>query len=93
MQGTDTKIKKQKIIGIVRDINISKDDLIDYLKTIGVEATINTTLEMDVVFRTGEKYRYKAVPQSVFEGLMSAESHGQYMHKRVLGRYDYQRLD
>ncbi|MEO8663882.1 MAG: translation initiation factor IF-2 [Ignavibacteria bacterium] len=49
MQGTDTKIKKQKIIGIVRDINISKDDLLDYLKTIGVEATINTTLEMDVV--------------------------------------------
>jgi len=51
------------------------------------------TREMDVVFRTGEKYRYKRVPQSVFEGLMSAESHGQYMHKRVLKRYDFERLD
>jgi plasmid stabilization system protein ParE len=51
------------------------------------------TLDMDVVFRTGEKYRYKAVPESVFEELMSAESHGQYMHAQILGRYEYQRLD
>ena len=51
------------------------------------------TRDMDVVFRTGEKYRYKKVPQSVFEGLMSAESHGEYMHKLVLRRYDFDRLD
>lgn len=49
MQGTDTKAKKQKVIGIVRDINISKDDLLDYLKSIGVEASINTTLDSEVV--------------------------------------------
>ncbi len=49
MQGTDLKAKKQKVIAIVRDINISKDDLLDYLRTIGIEATINTTLESDVV--------------------------------------------
>ncbi|MBK8552812.1 MAG: translation initiation factor IF-2 [Ignavibacteria bacterium] len=49
MQGTGVTAKKQKVIGIVRDINISKDDLFDYLKTIGIEATINTTLESDVV--------------------------------------------
>jgi len=51
------------------------------------------TLEMDVIFRTGDRYRYKSVPPSEFEGLMSAKSVGQYMHKRILGRYDYQRLD
>ena len=38
MQGTDIKAKKQKVISIVRDINISKDDLLDYLKTIDIEA-------------------------------------------------------
>jgi hypothetical protein len=50
------------------------------------------TREMDVVFRTGEKYRYKRVPREEFDGLISADSHGQYMHKRILGRYDYERL-
>jgi translation initiation factor IF-2 len=49
MQGTETKTKKQKVISIVKEINISKDDLIAYLKTIDVEATINTTLEPETV--------------------------------------------
>ena len=48
---------------------------------------------LDVIFRTGEKYRYLRVPPFEYEGLMSAESHGQYMHKRILGRYDYERID
>ena len=51
------------------------------------------TWEMDIVFRTGEKYRYKRVPRGVYDELMSADSHGQYMHKKVLGHYDYERLD
>ena len=51
------------------------------------------TYEMDVVFRTGEKYRYKSVPLFVYEGLMNAKSLGQYMHKRILGRYKYEKLD
>jgi KTSC domain len=50
------------------------------------------TYEMDVVFRTGEKYRYKNVPLFVYEELMNAPSQGQYMHKRILGRYKYERL-
>jgi hypothetical protein len=48
---------------------------------------------LDVIFRTGEKYRYLRVPPLEYQGLMSAKSHGQYMHKRILGRYDYERLD
>ena len=51
------------------------------------------TYELDIVFRTGDKYRYKNVPKFVYDGLMNAESHGQYMHKRILGRYEYERLD
>lgn len=51
------------------------------------------TREMDIVFRTGDKYRYKRVPRAVYEELLSADSHGQYMHKQVLGHYEYERLD
>lgn len=48
---------------------------------------------LDVIFRTGDKYRYKQVPPLEYEGLMSARSKGKYMHKRILSRYDYERLD
>ena len=49
---------------------------------------------LDVIFRTGEKYRYLRVPRFEYEGLMNAESHGQYMHKHILGdRYDFVKLN
>ena len=49
----------------------------------------------DAVFRTGDKYRYFNVPPFEFEGLMTAQSIGRYMHKRILNnkRYRYERLD
>jgi len=49
MQGSELKIKKQKVISIIKEVNSSKDDILDYLKSIGVEATINTTLELETV--------------------------------------------
>ena len=48
--------------------------------------------EMEVIFRTGEKYCYKNVPAFVYDGLMKAKSQGHYMRKYVLGRFDYERL-
>ena len=49
---------------------------------------------LDVIFRTGDKYRYLDVPPFEYEGLMIAESIGRYMHNRILGdRYDYERLE
>jgi hypothetical protein len=51
------------------------------------------TQELDVVFQKGGTYRYKCVPLSVYHELLNASSHGQYMHTRVLGKYDYERLD
>ena len=47
---------------------------------------------LQVVFRTGETYRYKKVPPFEYEGLMCAESIGKYMHKRIIGRYEYERV-
>lgn len=47
---------------------------------------------LQVVFRTGETYRYKNVPSDKFDELMNSESIGQYMHKHIIGRYDYERV-
>ena len=48
--------------------------------------------DLEVIFRTGEKYRYMNVPRFVYDGLMNAASQGQYMRKYILGRYDFERV-
>ena len=47
---------------------------------------------LEIIFRTGEKYRYKNLPPSEYDGLMNAESQGRYMHQKILGRYEYERF-
>ena len=47
---------------------------------------------LEVVFNSGDQYRYLDVPPSEYEGLMSAESIGKYMHKHIIGHYDYERV-
>lgn len=36
---------------------------------------------LDVIFRTGDKYRYLPVPPLEYQGLLSARSKSSYMHK------------
>ena len=47
---------------------------------------------LEVVFNSGDHYRYFEVPPSEFDGLMSAESIGRYMHMHIIGHYDYERV-
>jgi hypothetical protein len=47
---------------------------------------------LEVVFNSGDRYRYNGVPPSTYEELMQAESIGQYMHRNIIGRYDYERI-
>ena len=47
---------------------------------------------LQVIFRTGETYRYKGVPLLKYTGLMSAESKGKYMHRHIIGHYPYERV-
>ena len=47
---------------------------------------------LQVIFRTGETYRYKGVPSTEYDGLMSADSKGKYMHRHIIGHYDYERV-
>ncbi|MBX7045504.1 MAG: translation initiation factor IF-2 [Ignavibacteria bacterium] len=53
----EAKAKKEKVISLVKKINISKEDLIGFLGTIGIEASINTSLEPDVVAKVYAKFR------------------------------------
>ena len=47
---------------------------------------------LQVVFRTGGTYRYKNVPSDKYDELMNSESMGQYMHKHIIGHYEYERI-
>lgn len=47
---------------------------------------------LDVVFRTGETYRYKDVPPDEYKGLMNAKSHGKYMQTHIIDHYEVVRL-
>jgi hypothetical protein len=48
---------------------------------------------LDVVFRTGETYRYKDVPRDEYNGLMKAQSHGKYMQMHIIDHYEAVRLE
>ena len=47
---------------------------------------------LQVIFRTGHIYRYKGVPSTEYDRLMSADSKGKYMHRHIIGHYPYERL-
>jgi hypothetical protein len=61
----------------------------DMIKLVGYDAQSQL---LEVVFNTGDRYRYVGVPATEYEGLMSAESIGQYMHKHIIDRYDCERI-
>ena len=50
------------------------------------------TKELEIIFNSGHIYRYRDVPQRVFDELLAAESKGQFMHANVLGVYAEYRL-
>lgn len=43
-------------------------------------------------FKTGGTYRYKNVPSFIYQGLLDADSIGEYMHKYVLDRFEHERV-
>ena len=51
-----------------------------------------TSRVLEVVFNSGDRYRYLDVPLAEYEGLMSAESIGKYMREHIIGHYDYERV-
>lgn len=47
---------------------------------------------LEVEFVTGAVYQYYKVPQAVYEGLMSASSHGTYLVRYVKDVYQYREM-
>lgn len=47
---------------------------------------------LEIEFNDGSVYQYSNVPQNIYEGLMSASSHGKYFHRNVRGSYNYKQI-
>ncbi len=45
-----------------------------------------------VLFHSGGLYSYSNVPESVYTGLMSANSHGKYFHANIKNSYSFSKL-
>jgi len=55
---TDKAIKKIKVVSLMREINRSKEDVIDFLTTVGIDkVTINTSLEPDIVAKVYSHFK------------------------------------
>lgn len=45
-----------------------------------------------IAFISGGVYSYTGVPESIFQNLMSAGSHGKYFHANIKNNYPYSRI-
>ncbi len=57
MSEIQEKIKKEKVISLLPKLNISKDDLLEFLKKNGIEASLNTSLEPQIVEKVYTHFR------------------------------------
>lgn len=56
-------------------------------------ASYNTiTNELDIQFKGGSIYRYSDVPESVYQDLLDADSHGKFFHTNIKGMYEFEKL-
>jgi hypothetical protein len=47
---------------------------------------------LEVEFQSGKVYQYLAVPEQVYQDLMTAESKGQFFHDNILKEFDFQEV-
>jgi hypothetical protein len=48
---------------------------------------------LELEFRSGAIYRYRHVPELVFQELLSAESKGRYFNQRIRNRFPYAKIE
>jgi hypothetical protein len=56
------------------------------VRAVSYDATART---LEVWFTSGRIYVYEGVPPAVYEGLLAAESKGQYMRAEIIDVYPY----
>ena len=59
------------------------------IASIGYDANSQT---LEVEFLNGGVYQYFDVPQHIYNGIMSADSHGQYLAQNIKGVYRYSKI-
>ena len=60
------------------------------IASIGYDAS---SMILEVEFHSGAVYQYYDGPESLFEGLMSADSHGRYLNEFIKkGGFRYERI-
>lgn len=47
---------------------------------------------LQIAFLNGSIYEYKNIPQVVYDGLMSASSHGSYLSREIKNIYPYEKI-
>jgi hypothetical protein len=51
------------------------------------------TKVLEIEFHSGGIYQYSNVPETIFEQLMSAPSHGKFFHAQIKNIYPYRRIN
>lgn len=59
------------------------------LRSVGYDSG---SMILEIEFNSGGVYQYLNVPTNIYEGLMSASSHGTYFHQFIKNVYTYQRV-
>ena len=47
---------------------------------------------LQVEFIEGSVYRYKDVPEDVYQNFLGAQSHGRYFEEQIKGQYPYRKV-
>ncbi len=51
-----------------------------------------SSLILEIEFHGGRVYQYFDVPSQIFEGLIGADSHGEFFNSQIKGHYRYARV-
>lgn len=59
------------------------------IRSIGYDSKSQT---LEIEFHSGSVYRYFDVPESVYNALMSASSHGSFFHRHIRDRFRWTKI-
>lgn len=59
------------------------------IRSIGYDSKSQT---LEIEFHSGNVYRYFDVPESIYNALMSASSHGSFFHRHIKDRFRWTKI-
>ncbi|MPN57190.1 hypothetical protein SDC9_204884 [bioreactor metagenome] len=59
------------------------------LRSVGYDGA---SMTLEIEFNSGGIYQYFNVPESIYNGLMNAPSHGKYFHQHIKDVYRFNRI-